>query len=127
KYLLGTVALIAMLMTCLGLYGLVGINVASRVREFSVRKVLGADVFSLGKSVSSQFLMILGVALLVSAPLSYWVVQQFFKVIYTYHMPMTYYPVIFAVAMIIVTILLTLSSHLWRVLKNNPVDGLRVE
>jgi putative ABC transport system permease protein len=127
KYLMGTVALIAMLMTCLGLYGLVGINVASRVREFSVRKVLGANVLAMSKAVGSHFMWILLVALLVAAPVSYWVVQQFFDTIYTYHMPMTFLPVLFAMFLIIATILLTLTSHLLRVVKSNPVEGLRVE
>ena len=127
KVLMISVALIALIMTCLGLFGLVGLNVSGRVKEFSVRKVLGANSLSLTRAISSHFNIFLVIALAIGAPVSYWIVNSLFDMIYTFHMEVTYGPILATISLIVLTVLITISSHLWRVTKSNPVDGLRVE
>ncbi len=127
KIMMISVAVIAMVMTCLGLFGLVGLNISGRMKEFSVRKVLGADNLALARAIGSHFVLFLGLALLAGAPVSMWMVRTFFENIYTVHMPLTYYPILMSLGLILVTVALTISGHLWKVVKANPVDGLRVE
>ena len=127
KVLLSAVAIIALVMTCLGLYGLVGLNVSGRIKEFSVRKVLGASALALTRAIGSHFAIYMGIALILGAPISWWVVNMLFDQIYTYHMEVTFPPVLFALFLILVTVFITISTHLWRVSKSNPAEGLRVE
>ncbi|MFY0688195.1 MAG: ABC transporter permease [Cyclobacteriaceae bacterium] len=125
--LMTSVAIIALMMTCLGLFGLVGLNVSGRVKEFSVRKVLGANPIAIAKAISSHFAIFMGVALIVGGPLSYVVVKAFMDAVFREHIPLTAGPIIVGIVMIMITVLITISSHLIKVIRANPVTGLRVE
>ena len=127
KAIMITVAIIAMILSCFGLYGLVSLNVAGRRKEFSIRKVLGARLGAIANAVSSHFLIYLIVSLFIGAPVSYFLIEILLGVIYTYHMPMTVFPVVLAVLMIAVTILLTISTQINKVSTANPTEGLRME
>jgi ABC-type antimicrobial peptide transport system permease subunit len=127
KVLMLTVAIIATLMTCLGLYGLISLNVSGRIREFSIRKVLGADLFAMSRAVSSHFLLFLVISLVIGGPLSFLVVDGLFSMIYNFPMPLTAWPFVGSVMMILSVIFATIGTQLIRVLRSNPTDGLRVE
>ncbi len=121
------VAVLALILSCFGLYGLVSLNIASRIKEFSVRKVLGASLYHLTNAVNSHFLIYLVFALILGAPISYYLVKVLFETIYNYHVPITYSPVIMAIMLILGTVLITVSSQVFKVLKANPTVGLRNE
>ena len=118
------VAGIALLMTCLGLYGLVGLNISGRKKEFSIRKVLGAGNMSLARSVSSHFYIFLSIALILGIPISYFLVDGLLSMIYTYPMPLNFLPVIGSAALIVITIIVTILAHLASLVKQNPTEGL---
>lgn len=120
-------ATIAVLLACLGLYGLITLNVAGRVREFSIRKVLGASAKNLGANISTPYLFLFAVALIPAAPISYALVKLLFDSAYTYHMPIDYSGVTIAVVILILILLITVSTQIRKVVKANPVDGLKIE
>lgn len=122
-----TVAVMALLLSCFGLYGLVALNVAGRRKEFSIRKVLGADLIALVRSVSSHFLVFLLIALIVGGPISFILINQLMDIIYTYHMPMTSLPVLMAIGFILLSVLITISTQINKVRRSNPTEGLRIE
>lgn len=121
------VAFIAVLLASLGLYGLMTLNVAGRAKEFSIRKVLGAGLSNIAANITSQYLILFVVALVLGAPISYVLMKFFFDAVYTYHVPITYYGVAIAVAILILILLTTVSIQIRKVLESNPVDGLKVE
>jgi putative ABC transport system permease protein len=125
--LMSTVATLALMLSCFGLFGLVSLNVASRLKEFSIRKVLGADLVHITRAVVSHFMNYLLIALIIAGPLSYFTIVKFFGVIYTYHMPLTVYPTVVAVASVLLTVGLTVGTQLNRINRSNPTDGLRIE
>lgn len=127
RVLMTSVSIMAILMTTLGLYGLIGLNVSGRKKEFSIRKVLGAGKFSLSRAISSHFIIFLAISLLIGLPLSYLTVHALFEMIYTYHMEIKPLPIIGSSLLIVLTIVGTIFSHLTQVLKDNPTDGLRAE
>lgn len=127
KVLMTSVAIMALMLSCFGLYGLVALNVSGRIKEFSIRKVLGAGLGSLVKSISSHFILFMAVAMVIGGPLSLFLVNLLMDNIYTYHMPMTAMPVFIAIAFILITVILTISSQIRKVSKANPTDGLRIE
>lgn len=127
RIIMTTVAVMALLLSCFGLYGLVALNVAGRRKEFSIRKVLGADLFALVKSVSSHFLLFLLIALVLGGPISFFLIGQLMDSIYTFHMPMTSIPVIVAIGFILLSVVVTISSQINRVRSSNPTEGLRIE
>ncbi len=127
KVLMLSVAIIATLMTCLGLYGLVSLNVSGRLREFSIRKVLGADIIAMSKAVGSHFIVFLMIAIIVGGPLSYITINGLFEMIYEWPMPISALHIIGSLILIVLVVVLTISSQLFKVIRANPTEGLRVE
>lgn len=122
-----TIAFVAVLLATLGLYGLMTLNVAGRVREFSIRKVLGAGIKSITTNITSQYLFLLSVALLIGAPVSYFLCRFVLEIAYEYHVPMNMTGVTFAVISLLVVLMTTVSTQVSKVFRSNPVDGLKVE
>jgi len=119
-------AFIAVSLATLGLYGLVRLNVEGRTKEFSIRKVLGAGVKSIAACIVNQYLILFIVAIAIGAPLGYifgkWLIES-----NPYHMPVTIFPVAIAVVIIVFVLLTTVFTQIWKVLKSNPVEGLKTE
>jgi ABC-type antimicrobial peptide transport system permease subunit len=121
------VAFMAVVLASLGLYGLVTINVEGRKKEFSIRKVLGAGIKDLAANITRQYAILFAVALILGAPVSYILIKGLIESAYTYHMPITFSGVAIAVAILIVVLLTTISIQFRKVLKSNPVNGLKVD
>ena len=120
-------ASVAVLLAGLGLYGLVTINVSGRVREFSIRKILGASLKNIGANIFSQYYILFAIALIVGVPLSYYAIKWVLDYAYTYHMPITFWSVTLAAVILVVVLIGTVSNQVFKVFKRNPVDGLKVE
>ncbi len=121
------IATIAITMAAMGLYGLMSLNVAGRVREFSIRKVLGAGLANLTSSISHQYIALLVISIAIGAPFSYWLINWFIEAAYTYHVPFGPSGVIIAVAILLLVVFLTLATQVRRVWKGSPVEGLKAE
>jgi ABC-type antimicrobial peptide transport system permease subunit len=122
-----SVAVIALLLSCMGLYGLISLVVAKRMKEFSIRKVLGASVNSLARLVNRQFVWLLLIAGALASPLAYMLLGGLLESIFPYHVPMNPWPFVIAGIAILGTSLVTISGQLFKVAKANPVDALRDE
>ncbi|MBK6267309.1 ABC transporter permease [Marivirga sp. S37H4] len=120
-------AAIAILLACLGLYGLVTLNVAGRVKEFSIRKTLGAGVKNIAINVSRQYIILFSLAIVIGAPISLYLMKLIFSLSYRYHVPITYEIIVISVAILVLVFLLTISTQIRKVLVSNPVEGLKVE
>lgn len=124
--LIGIFATLAVFLACLGLYGLVSFSVQSRLKEVSIRKVLGASVKGMLILLSKQFLTIIVVASLVAWPLSYFVGNDWLNNFsYRTNIPLSLFlmPLVLLVAMTLVT----LSHHVIKAALVNPVKVLRNE
>jgi ABC-type antimicrobial peptide transport system permease subunit len=121
------IAFIAVLLASLGLYGLVRINLAGRIKEFSIRKVLGAGIKNITAIILQQYSILIVVALIIGAPVSFILIKLLIESAYEYHMPVTYSGVIIAVTILMITVLTTISIQIRKVLKSNPVNGLKVD
>jgi putative ABC transport system permease protein len=120
-------AILAITLACLGLYGLISLNVEGRVREFSIRKVLGAGSRDIAENVSRQYYMLFAVAMIIGGPLGYYLSTMILHSAYSYHMPFTYSGTLMAVSLLIGIIVATVVMQVLKVQKANPVDGLKVE
>lgn len=121
------VASICILLSCLGLYGLVSLNVASRVKEFSIRKALGAGLKNLIYVINKQFAIFLGISLIIGTPLSYLLMGGLFDTVYALHVPITWLPFSIALILVIVMVAITISSQVRKVMTTSPTEGLRSE
>ena len=120
-------AMLAVVLSCMGLFGLVSLNVATRMKEFSIRKVLGAGITALFNGVNKQYAGLITIACLLGLPASYFMVDLLLKEVYEYPMPMSAGPLILATICLFGVALLTVSSQVYKVIVANPVEALRNE
>jgi len=121
------IAVMAVLLASLGLYGLVKLNVTRRIKEFSIRKVLGAHIGHLMGAITKQYTILFSVALVLGGIASYYLMIFVFDVAYTYHMPITISGVLIAVVLLALVLFLTIMTQIGKVIKTNPVEGLKTE
>jgi putative ABC transport system permease protein len=121
------IATIAVLLASLGLYGLVTLNVSGRVREFSIRKTLGAELRNIAGIIVKQYVPLTTIAIVIGAPLSYVFAEAYLNMLFAYPMPMTVSGIVIAVVILIIVLLSVVSTQVFRVAKANPVTGLKIE
>ena len=120
-------ALIAITLAMLGLYGLVRLNVEGRTKEFSIRKVLGAGLKNITASVVNQYVSLFTIALCIGAPSGYWLGKWLIEFSDEYHMPITFSGAAVAVVITALVLIMTVFTQVWKVIKSNPINGLKVE
>ncbi len=120
-------ALVVVSIAGLGLYGLVTLNVSGRSKEFSIRKVLGAELVNIFSNITRQYSLVFFLALAIAAPASYYLVALIFNIFFVYYMPLNYSFFIFSSGILVFVLLAVVGTQLRRLTRSNPVDGLKVE
>jgi putative ABC transport system permease protein len=119
-------AILAIFISCLGLFGMASFMAEQRIKEIGVRKVLGATVFNLWQLLSKDFLMLVIISLIIAAPIAYYGMNKWLQN-YQYHADISWW--MFALTGIgaIVITLLTVSYQAIKAALANPVKSLRTE
>lgn len=119
-------AAIAILLSCLGLYGLASFMAAQRVKEVGIRKVLGASTGSIVYLFSKEFIILITIAFVIAAPIAGYYMHQWLQD-YVYRINISWW--LFAAGGIIAVIiaLLTISFQAIKAAMANPVKSLRSE
>ena len=120
-------ATIAVVLASLGFYGLVTLNVAGRIKEFSIRKILGAGIKNIAGNITRQYGALFVVGLSIGIPVSYFLNQKLLDSIYWYHVPVTYLGPSIAAIILILVLLTIVFTQVGKVSKSNPVNGLKAE
>lgn len=124
--LAGIFAVLAILISCLGLFGLASFMAERRTKEIGVRKVLGASVSQLWLLLSRDFVLLILISCAIASPLAYYFLQNWL-VKYNYHISIN--PLVFlgaGVAAVLVT-LATISFQSVKAALMNPVKSLKTE
>lgn len=119
-------ALLAIFISCLGLFGLASFVAEQRTKEIGVRKVLGATVFNLWRLISKDFVLLIVISFFIAAPLAYYFMTGWLQR-FDYRTGISWW--IFAgagVSAIIIT-LITVSYQAIKAALANPVKSLRTE
>jgi len=119
-------AALAILISCLGLLGLAIFTAEQRLREISVRKVLGASVSSLFTLLSSEFLMMVFISLVIASPVAWYAMHKWLQN-YAYHTKIEWWVFVFAGLIAILITLITVSFQAIKAALANPVKSLRSE
>jgi len=117
---------LAIFISCLGLLGLAMFTAEQRVREIGIRKVLGAGVGTLFGLLSAEFLMLVGVALLIGSPIAWYAMNKWLDG-YAYHTSLDLWVFLLAAAALFLIALFTVSFQTLRASRVNPVRALRGE
>ncbi|WP_416865153.1 MAG: ABC transporter permease [Imperialibacter sp.] len=124
--LLGVFSGLSIFISCLGLFGLVSLTIAQRTKEIGIRKVLGASVADLLLLLSSRFVRLVALAVIVTLPITFWLVNEWLQN-YAYAMRLGWW--LFALpgaGLILLALAVVVVEALPRT-QANPVDSLRME
>ena len=122
----GIFTALAILISCLGLFGLTSFVAEQRTKEIGVRKVLGASVFNVWNMLSKDFLKLVIISCFIAVPIAYYVMNGWLQE-YPYRVILKWW--IFALAMIgaLAVTVITVSFQAIRAAKSNPARSLRTE
>jgi len=117
---------IAIFISCMGLFGLAAFTANQRTREIGIRKVLGASVPHLVSLLSREFILLVGLATLIAAPVAGWGMHQWLQD-FAYQTSMPWWIYVLAGTAAVAIALLTVSFQAIRAATANPVKSLQVE
>jgi putative ABC transport system permease protein len=124
--IVGLLTILSILVSCLGLFGLVSFTTEQRVKEIGIRKVLGASVGAVVGMLSKDFIKLVLVAILIAIPISWYVVDNWIQD-FAYRIAIEWWVFLLAGMIAVVIALATVSSHAFKAAMMNPVDSLKSE
>jgi putative ABC transport system permease protein len=124
--LAGGFAILAIFISCLGLLGMASFMAEQRRKEIGVRKVLGDTVFGIWRLLSTEFVILVIIALCLALPLSYYFMHGWLQH-YVYHTDLSWQIFALTSAGAVIITLLTVSYQSIRAALTNPIKSLRSE
>lgn len=124
--IIGFLAFMAILIACLGLFGMATYSIERRTKEIGVRKVLGASIMSLNYTLSKEFLKMIGIAVLIAAPAAYFLNNLWLNYMIT-RAEFGLGIVWMGTFIVVMLALLTVIPQSIRVASKNPVETLKIE
>ena len=119
-------ATLAILISCMGLFGLAAITTEKKTKEIGIRKVLGATETQITVLLSRNFAWLIAVSFLIVSPITYWLLHTWLES-FAYRVEIN--PIVFLLGgfLSLIIALLTISYHTLRSARANPVKALRYE
>jgi putative ABC transport system permease protein len=117
---------LAILIACLGLFGLASYTVERRTKEIGIRKVFGASEGTVMGLVSKDFIWLVAVGVVLAIPLSYWFMGNWLEK-YVYRTEIGIMLMVFAALLTLVITFITISYKAFQAAVTNPVESIRTE
>jgi putative ABC transport system permease protein len=124
--LAGLFASLAIVITCLGLFGLAAFTAEQRAKEVGIRKVMGASVGNLVLLISKDFSRLVILAFVISAPFAWWALNNFLQQ-YPYRVEIQWWVLPLAGMLALILALLIVSTQAFKAATSNPIKSLRSE
>ncbi len=124
--LFGNFTLLAIIIACMGLYGLSAYTISRRTKEVGIRKALGASVINIVTILSKQFIKLITISLLIALPIAFYLSKQWLQD-FAYKVEMNSYHFILTVGLILLVTVATISWHSIRAALMDPADSIRNE
>ncbi len=119
-------SIIAILLSCIGLFAISLLVVAQRTKEIGIRKVVGASIASITFILTKDFLKLILLAFLIASPIAWWLMSKWLQE-YAYKIDLSIWFFVGAGALAILIALLTISTKTIKAAIQNPVKSLRTE
>lgn len=119
-------AVLAIFISCLGLYGLVSFMAVQKQKEVGIRKVLGASVQNIVLLFSKEFTLLIGIAFLIAAPLGYYLMNTWLESFH-FHITIGWGVFVLAVGLSVLIAWISVGYKALRAALANPVKSLRAE
>jgi putative ABC transport system permease protein len=126
KTIFFSVALLTILIACLGLFGLATYAAEQRIKEIGIRKVLGASVTNIVSMLSKDFLKLVIISALLAFPIAWWAMNNWLQD-FAYHITISWWMFLGAGCLAVMIALFTISFQAIKAAVANPVKSLRTE
>jgi putative ABC transport system permease protein len=121
-----TFSVLAILIACLGLFGLVTYAAEQRIKEIGIRKVLGANIAGIISLLSKDFVKLVLISIVIASPVAWWVMSKWLED-FAYRVNISGWIFVLAGAMALFIALATVSVQAVKAALKNPVKSLRTE
>jgi len=118
--------ILAIFISCMGLFGMASFMAEQRIKEIGMRKILGASIFSLWRLLSKEFMLLVMLSLLIACPLAYYFMHDWLQQ-YAYHADISWWIFAAAGSTAFVITLATVSYQALKTALANPAKSLRSE
>ncbi|MEQ8712378.1 MAG: FtsX-like permease family protein [Cyclobacteriaceae bacterium] len=122
-----TIAIISIILSCLGLYGLLSFSIQKRFKEFGIRKALGAEWQHIVKTIAKQYAPIILVSFVIGVPIATYFINGTGHSMFSITKPLNPLTVLLALAIIISSLGITVFSQIYKATRVNPSDVLKSE
>lgn len=119
-------AALAILISCLGLFGLAAFTAEKRTKEIGIRRVIGASLWDIVKLLSKEFIILVGIAALIAFPIA-WLTMNNWLQGYAYRVTITIWVFVISGISALAIAVTTVSLQAIKAAKTNPVKSLRSE
>jgi putative ABC transport system permease protein len=125
-FLLLLFTILALFISCLGLFGFASFVISRRIKEVGIRKIMGAQVSGVSLLLSGQFTFWILASSLIACPVAYMLVRKWLED-FAFHVRISWWIFVAAICFELIIALFTVSWLSWRVATRNPVEALRYE
>ncbi len=119
-------SMLAIIITSLGLYGVISFVTNERVKEVGIRKVLGASEISIIKTVAGEFMLLITVANIIAWPVAFFFMREWLTS-FSYRINLSVVPFIMTTLLSFTIAILTISWKIFKTARSNPVEALKYE
>jgi len=127
KVIFVSLGVVALILSAIGLFSLVSLNIIKKMKEIGVRKVLGASISNIVKNISKEFIIILSISSVVGSVAAYFLVETFMASIWTYYVPIGIGAFVASILILFFISGVTIGGKVFKAASFNPVDTLRDE
>lgn len=117
---------LAILIACMGLLGMISYKAVEKTKEIGIRKTLGARNTHIGNLLLNTTLKQMMVSVLIGLPLAYYLIQEYFKK-FADHITLQWWHFAVPVVILVLIMLATVASVLYKAARSNPVEALKYE
>jgi putative ABC transport system permease protein len=119
-------SILAIFISCLGLFGLAAYTAEKRSKEIGIRKILGASIQGIAGLLSKDFLLLVCISCLIAFPIAWWLMHNWLEN-YKYRIQISWWIFICAGLLAVLIALFTVSFQAIKAAVTNPVKNLRTE
>ena len=124
--MIGSGSILAILLSCIGLFAMSLLIVAQRQKEIGVRKIVGASVSAITVLLTKDFLKLVVIAFIIATPIAWWAMSKWLQN-YAYHINLTIWLFLAAGGIAVLIAMLTIAGKTIKAANANPVNSLKTE
>ncbi|MFC2128672.1 ABC transporter permease [Bacteroidota bacterium] len=119
-------SILAILISCLGVFGMASFMTEKRTKEIGIRKVLGSGTFSIIRLLSKQYMIWIIISFIISSPIAYYFMNKWLQN-FAYHTKLTWWVFLLSLIITVLIAQLTVIYKVFSAARKNPAESLRYE